>query len=220
MGKKAFRVRPKIKIEKKTKIEEKEVINNSLFENITKTLSREIKFTLIMIFAIVILVIAGSYSIFTATNKSDDYNTVTVGTLKIDFLEESQDVLNLNGAYPTMDTEGEKLEPYQFKITNNGTLKASYKVRLINDDEVIEEDKCRSNLLSFSALKVKVNEESPVLLLDKYENDYTVAEGIILPNETKEYSIRIWIKDTAGNEVLGRHYHGKIVVDSVNLSTE
>ena len=68
-------------------------------------------------------------------------------------------------------------------------------------------------------MKVKVNEESPVLLLDKYENDYTVAEGIILPNETKEYSIRIWIKDTAGNEVLGRHYHGKIVVDSVNFRT-
>lgn len=219
MGKKAYRVKPKIKVEKNTKKEENDINSTKPTINITKALSREIKFTFIMIFAIAVLVLAGSYSIFTATNKSEDYSSITVGTLKIDFLQDSQNVLNLNGAYPTMDTEGEKLEPYQFKITNNGTLNASYKIKLVNDNEVIEEDNCSLNLLSFSALKVKVNEDSSFLLSDKQDNSYVIAEGIILPNETKEYNIRIWIKDTAGNEALGKHYHGKIVVDSVNLST-
>lgn len=219
MGKKAYRVKPKIKLEKNTKKEEHDINSTKSSVNITKALSREIKFTLIMVFAIIILLLAGSYSIFTATNKSEDYNSITVGTLKIDFLQDSQNVLNLNGAYPTMDTEGEKLEPYQFRITNNGTLNASYKIKLVNDEEVIEEDNCSLKLLSLSALKVKVNENSPFLLADKQDNSYVISEGSILPNETKEYNIRIWIKDTAGNEVLGKHYHGKIVVDSVNLST-
>ena len=219
MGKKAYRVKPKIKLEKNTKKEEHDINSTKSSVNITKALSREIKFTLIMVFAIIILLLAGSYSIFTATNKSEDYNSITVGTLKIDFLQDSQNVLNLNGAYPTMDTEGEKLEPYQFRITNNGTLNASYKIKLVNDEEVIEEDNCSLKLLSLSALKVKVNENSPFLLADKQDNSYVISEGIILANEIKEYNIRIWIKDTAGNEVLGKHYHGKIVVDSVNLST-
>lgn len=219
MGKKAYRVKPKIKVEKDAKKEEVDINSAKPTVNMTKALSREIKFTFIMIFAIIILLLAGSYSIFTATNKSEDYNSITVGTLKIDFLHDSQNVLNLNGAYPTMDTEGEKLEPYQFKITNNGTLNASYKIKLVNDEEIIEEDNCSLNLLSLSSLKVKVNEDSPFLLSDKQDNSYVIADGIILPNETKEYNIRIWIKDTAGNEALGKHYHGKIVVDSVNLST-
>lgn len=217
MAKKSYRVKTKIKIEKdnkeKVKIEDKPNIN------LTKALSREIKFTLIIVFAICILLIAGSYSIFTTINKSEEYNSITVGTLQIDFLQDSEQVLNLNGAYPTMEKEGEKLTPYNFKITNNGTLTASYKVRLVNDNDIINEDGCSTNLLSLSALKVKVNEEQPFILGDKQDSSYVVAEGTISPNETKEYNIRIWIKDTAGNEVLGKHYHGKVVVDGVNVST-
>ena len=219
MGKKSYRVKPKMKIEKDNK-EVVEKVQNKPNVNLTKALSREIKFTLIMIFAICILLLAGSYSIFTATNKSEEYNTINVGTLKIDFLKDTEKVLNLNGAYPTMDTEGEKLEPYSFRITNGGSLGASYKIKLVNDEDIINEDGCLNKLLLLSNVKVKVNDLEPFILEDKKEQSYVIAEGTILPSETKEYNIRIWIKDTAGNESLGKHYHGKIVVDSVNINTD
>lgn len=218
MSKKSYRLKTKIKLEQEGKEEQDKNFQKSNIK-ITKALSREIKFTLVMILAICILLLTGTYSIFSITNKSEEYNSITVGTLNVSFLQDSEDILNLNGAYPTIDTEGEKLDPYNFKITNNGTLTASYKIKLVNDNDIISEDKCGSNLLPLSMLKVKINQENPFILADKEENLYVIAEDTILPNETKEYNIRIWIKDTAGNEVLGKHYHGKIVVDSVNLST-
>lgn len=218
MSKKSYRVKTKIKIEKDN-IEQDKTNSVKSNVNLTKTLSREIKFTILMVFAICILLLAGSYSIFTATNKSDDYNSINIGTLKVDYLQKSEKVLNLNGTYPTMDTEGEKLEAYSFKITNNGTLQAAYKIKILNDNEIIEEDGCSNKLLPISDIKVKVNDSTPFILGDKESNSYVVEEGTILPNETKEYNIRIWLKDTAGNESLGKHYHGKVIVDSVNVST-
>ena len=217
MGKKTYRVKPKIKIEKPTKDEQVEIKPRI---NITKALSREIKFTILIIFATLILLIAGSYSIFTAINKSDEYFTITAGTLKIDFLQENKENLNLNNAYPIMDSEADKLDSYKFKITNTGTLRAAYKIKLLNDQEIIAEDDCGSKLLSFSSIKVKINQETPFLLSDKEANSYVVAEGSLLPQETKEYEVKVWVKDTAGNESLNKHYHGKIVVDSVNVNTD
>lgn len=218
MGRKAYRVRPKMKIENKDEVKTDDASRLKEIK-LTKSFSREIKFSIVSIFIVCILTITGSYSIFTAINKSNDYNTITVGTLKVDFLQDTANVINLNGAYPTMDSEGLKLEPYTFKLSNTGSLNAAYKIKIVNDDEIIAEDGCQNNLLQTSFIKVSINGEEPFILEDKAGTDYVVVEGVASPSQISEYNIRIWIADTAGNESLGRHYHGKIVVDSVNLNT-
>ena len=164
--------------------------------------------------------ISTAYAIFSTTVKSENYNTITVGTLKIDFSENKDgNVINLNGAYPVSDEEGAKEKPYTFTITNTGTLDASYKIRIVNDTDMIEKDGCQNNLLDFSDIKVKVGNDNSFLLSDKDSNDYVVAEGVIASQSQASYDIRMWIKENASNNVLGKHYHGKIIVDSVNLSS-
>ena len=193
--------------------------NNDSTKKITKGLSREIKLTIFSIFAVTITMISSAYAIFSSVQKSENYNTITVGTLKIDFNDTEDglgNIIKLNGAYPESDNDGQKEEPYTFKITNSGNVSANYKVKILDDTDMIESDNCQDNLLDKTKIKLSINGGEPITLSDKEANSYEIANGILTPNNSRTYKIRIWITDQAGNEVLGKHYHGKIVVEGEN----
>ncbi len=219
MGKQKNTIRNKRKI----KVENYE--NNYVDKNVevkqqvSKAFTRETKFTILSIFVVTIVMISSAYAIFSTVQKQEDYNTLTVGTLKIDFDATSTDmgnIINLNGAYPTSDEEGQKTNPYSFRITNSGTLAAAYKVKIIDDQDMINEDKCQDNLLPKSNIKVSINGGTPFLLNSVEENEYVINSDTLNPSGNKNFAIRIWIDENSGNEVLGKHYHGKIVVESAN----
>ena len=193
--------------------------NNESTKKITKGLSREIKLTIFSIFAVTITMISSAYAIFSSVQKSENYNTITVGTLKIDFNDTEDglgNIIKLNGAYPESDNDGQKEEPYTFKITNSGNISANYKIKILDDTDMIESDNCQDNLLDKTKIKLSINGGKPITLSDKEANSYEIANGILTPNNSRTYKIRIWITDQAGNEVLGKHYHGKIVVEGEN----
>ena len=219
MGKQSKTIRNKRKI----KVENYE--NNYVDENVevkqqvSKAFTREAKFTILSIFVVTIVMISSAYAIFSTVQKQESYNTLTVGTLKIDFDATSTDmgnIINLNGAYPTSDTEGQKTNPYSFRITNSGTLAAAYKVKIIDDQDMINEDKCQDNLLPKANIKVSINGGTPFLLNSVESNEYIINSDTLNPGGNKNFAIRIWIDENSGNEVLGKHYHGKIVVESAN----
>ena len=190
--------------------------------NLTKGLSREIKVTIFSIFAVTIVMISSAYAIFSSVQKSENYNTITVGTLKIDFNDTDDglgNTIKLNGAYPESDDVGQKENPYTFKIKNSGNISANYKVKILDDTDMIESDNCQDNLLDKAKIKVSVNGNDPIILSDKEVDSYEIVSGTLTPNNSKTYKIRIWITDQAGNEVLGKHYHGKIVVEGENTKT-
>lgn len=194
--------------------------NNESTKKITKGLSREIKLTIFSIFAVTITMISSAYAIFSSVQKSENYNTITVGTLKIDFNDTEDglgNIIKLNGAYPESDNDGQKEEPYTFKITNSGNISANYKIKILDDTDMIESDNCQDNLLDKTKIKLSINGGEPITLSDKDANSYEIANGILTPNNSRTYKIRIWITDQAGNEVLGKHYHGKIVVEGENI---
>ncbi len=186
---------------------------------ISKNFSRELKLTIVSIFIVVIIMISSAFAIFSSIQKSKNYNTLTVGTLQIDFNDKDEgtgNIINLNGAYPESDEAGLKEEPYIFKITNTGTLEASYKVKIVDDLETIEKDNCSTNLLNKENIRVSINGETPFTLSEKQTLDNVVKTGTLKPNQSEKYEIRIWIDENSSNEVLGKHYHGKIVVEGVN----
>ena len=188
-------------------------------KQVTKAFSRETKFTIVSIFLLIIVMISSAYAIFSSIQKQENYNTLTVGTLKIDFDASSTDmgnIINLNGSYPISDEDGQKTNPYSFRITNSGTLAAAYKVKIIDDQDMINEDKCQDNLLPKTNIKVSINGGTPFLLNSVESNEYIINSDTLNPGGNKNFAIRIWINENSGNEVLGKHYHGKIVVESAN----
>ncbi len=196
--------------------------NQVINQAITKALTRETKLTIISIFVVTILMISSAYAIFSSVQKSKDYNTLTVGVLKVDFNKNGDDlgnVIKLNGAYPVPDAEGLKTSPYSFTITNSGSLDAKYRIKIIDDADMINSDNCSDKLLDKKYIKVSVNDQEPFLLNTTETNNYIISDGDINISETKKFSIKIWIDENATNDVLGKHYHGKIVVETQNMNT-
>lgn len=219
MGKQSKTIRNKRKI--KVENYENEYVNDNgeAKKQVSKAFTREAKFTILSIFVVTIVMISSAYAIFSTVQKQESYNTLTVGTLKIDFDATSTDmgnIINLNGAYPTSDEEGQKTNPYSFRITNSGTLAAAYKVKIIDDQDMINEDKCQDNLLPKANIKVSINGGTPFLLNSVESNEYVINSDTLNPSGNKNFAIRIWIDENSGNEVLGKHYHGKIVVEGQN----
>ena len=185
--------------------------------HLTKFLKRELILTVISILAVTTAIIGGSYAIFSSIQKAENYNVMKTGTLQIVYDDTSGglgNIINLNGVYPESDAEGSKREPYKFKITNTGSIEASYKVRILDDSDMIAEDQCINKLLNKELIRYSINGGSPVTLSTMAE-EYKVITGKLEAGESRTYEIRMWIDENAGNEVLGTHYHGKIVVEGV-----
>jgi len=189
---------------------------------LTKFLKREMVITALSIMVVTIATIGGSYAVFSNIAKAKDYNVVKAGTLQIAYDDTSSglgNIINLNGAYPEPDSKGQEREPYKFKITNIGSLKALYKVKIIDDAGMIEEDGCTDKLLDKAQIKYSINGQEGKIL-DEVKEEYIVVEGSLGAGESVVYEIRMWINENAGNEVLGKHYHGKIVVEGVQDDRE
>ena len=221
MGKQKNTVRNKRKI-KVVDYENDVVDTKDTKKQISKTFSRELKITIVSIFVVTIVMISSAFAIFSSVQKSEKYNTLTVGTLKVDFIDTEDgmgNIINLNGAYPISDAKGQEEDPYSFKITNSGTLAASYKIKILDDTDMINEDNCQNNLLDKSNVRVSINKGEVFTLSDTEAGEFTVEQGTLEASDVKNYEIRIWIKEDSGNEVLGKHYHGKIVVEGVNTKS-
>lgn len=218
MSRKSIRLKRKVILDKKTDEEQKDL--SGVKVELTKAVSRELQHSIISIFVVVLVILSSSFAIYTAVEKSNDFNSITVGVLKIDFLQDTANTLELNDAYPMTDSLGLETEGYTFKISNTGNLNAKYKIKIIDDAEKINSDGCNSYLLDKSRVKVSINSGTPFLLETTRNNEYIVETSSISPDTTKEYSIKMWIDEASGNEVLGKHYHGKILVESINEATE
>ena len=207
---KKFNNKKKIKINKDTKSEYnfKEVA-------LTKMAKRQLLVTLFSILGVTIISLGSAYAVFTSVSKSEDYNVIKVGTLNIDFGSESN-TINLSGGYPVSDEEGVKLEPYIFTISNTGTLSADYEVFIQDDQNMIDEDNCSSNQLNKDYIRYKLDTGSPANLSSIAGSNYKIASGSLKTGESVTYTLYVWIREGVGNDVLNKHYHGKIVVNGVN----
>ena len=196
----------------------KEKIHNYDFKEValTKMAKRQLLVTLFSILGVTIISLGSAYAVFTSVSKSADYNVIKVGTLNIDFGSDSSNTINLTGQYPMSDEEGLKLEPYKFTIQNTGTLTADYEVFIQDDQDMINHDNCSGNQLNKDYIRYKLDTGSPANLSSIAGSNYKIATGSLEPGGSVTYTLYVWIREGVGNDVLAKHYHGKIVVNGVN----
>ena len=196
----------------------KEKIEEYNFKEIalTKMAKRQLLVTLFSILGVTIISLGSAYAVFTSVSKSEDYNVIKVGTLNIDFGADSSNTIDLRGKYPMTDEEGLELKPYVFTITNTGTLTADYEVFIQDDQDMIDEDNCSGNQLNKDYIKYRLDTASPVNLSSIADSNYKIASGSLEAGGSVTYTLYVWIREGVGNDVLNKHYHGKIVVNGVN----
>ena len=109
-----------------------------------------------------------------------------------------------------------KLKPYTFTIKNTGTLTADYEVYIQDDQDMISKDNCTNNQLNKDYIRYKLDTGTPANLSSLAGSNYKIATGSLEPNGSVTYTLYVWIREGVGNDVLSKHYHGKIVVNGVN----
>lgn len=175
--------------------------------------------TLLSILGVTVISLGSAYAVFTSVSKSKEYNVIKVGTLNIDFGDVTN-TIDLSGKYPMSDTEGVQLDPYTFTITNTGSLATDYEVFIQDDTDMIDHDKCSNNQLSKDYIRFKLDTASPANLSSLASSNYKIATGTLEPEGSVTYTLYVWIREGVGNDVLNKHYHGKLVVNGVNSSSD
>lgn len=160
-----------------------------------------------------VTIIGTTYAVFVVNLKGNEKNQVSTGTLSVDF-QGKNNAIALTNAYPMDDTKGLQLEGFQFSIENTGTLPANYRIKL----EEGENSNFPREYLKFVFYQEGEENITPALL-STLPSGLVLREGSNLaPSAKLDFVLKLWIDESAGNDVQGKTFQGKIVVESVQTS--
>ena len=165
-----------------------------------------------LMFLVVFIVVSGaSYAFFTTSVKGKEFAIYT-GNLKVDYSKKT-DTISIDNLYPMTDTEGLKQMSHEFTVTNKGNIDARYQVRLELDDTKSDMVDIRYIKMSYQVNGGDYSE--PVLLSDLNSSLVFTKNIIVKPNESNTYGIKLWIDLSASNDIQGKEFKARVVVDSI-----
>lgn len=165
---------------------------------------KKILMTVLSIILVLAVMSSTTYALFFKVHTMDNVESYTTGVLEITVEEGT--ALTLNNSLPILDTEGESLTPYTFKVTNTGNLAYTFDLKLLSTTT--------SNGVNPDYIKVKLDDNSPVTLS-------SLSEGIIKsditlnPEDSITMSVRIWLSIDTPNTEIGKSFSAKIVTDGI-----
>ena len=163
-------------------------------------------------FILLFLVITGgSYAYFVTTIKGKDM-VIYTGTLAVDYQKKTDVISNLS-TYPMSDTDGLKTTAHEFTVTNNGNIDARYQVRLELDSTVSDMIDMRYVKLSYQIDDGGYSD--PILLSNLGSNLVFTKNNILGPTKSNTIGIKLWIDLNASNDIQGKEFKARIVVDSI-----
>ena len=173
---------------------------------------KENKKIIIIGIAIVLLLLIGiAFAYLVTTLHGDKEYLVRAGSLGL-VLEESNE-LTLEKQIPLEDSEGMKLEGFNFKLINEGNIETDYTIYL--DDVPLDEGETRmpDSALRYSLTRNDVTNEPDNLSNMGVNPNRVVDSGSIAVDETINYTLKIWIDyDATTEEASGKTFKGKLRV--------
>ena len=175
--------------------------------------SRKILLIVLGILLSLSLLVGISYAYYMVTVSQTNKNRLASSCISISLTNEKNNI-TLNSAYPITNSEGRKLTPYQFTITNTCNIFISYNVNL----EMLE-----GTDLSTDYIKTMVNSEAPYILssldsasttIDKSTESRTLAQGSLGSGDSVDYALRLWMDENTplNNDTQNKSLISKIVV--------
>ena len=207
-------------------------------------MKKDIMFVGVSICLLILLGIGLSYSMWNMRVSQETDNVISTTDCFDITLANQSNAIKLDNAYPITDTKGKTLTPFTFSIKNVCDTAVAYTVSLENLEETT---------LASDYLKIMVNNNEPQLLNGLSTTDVVnttsiesrvLDTGTLFKNNTKEYSIRLWIDynttlDDLNNETkvlkskiiikgvpsnekesLANHVTSLSKTDTVNLATD
>ena len=156
-------------------------------------MKKDIMFVGVSICLLILLGIGLSYSMWNMRVSQDTDNVISTTDCFDITLANQSNAIKLDNAYPITDTKGKTLTPFTFSIKNVCDTAVAYTVSL---------ESLEGTTLASDHLKVMVNNNEPLLLNGLSTTDIVnttsiesrvLDTGTLFKNNTKEYSIRLWI---------------------------
>ena len=157
--------------------------------------------SIISIILVSVLFIGSTYSVYTSKAPNEEINSYKTGNLNIEVIGDETPIENI---LPTSEEESDKLKPYRISIKNLGTV--SYKFN------VILEETTSSNKINHEYIMTKLG-TLEAKALSECENNIIKSDIIILPNETIDIDVRIWINDNVPNTEMNKSFFAKIKIE-------
>ena len=174
---------------------------------------KNIIFLSVSLMLIILLGIGISYSMWNISVSQDTNNTAYTECFDLSITNKENNI-NLDNAYPISNDKGKSLTPYTFTVTNTCDITTQYNINL----EVL-------NSSTLSSKFIDVMFEGNINLLSSYDTTDKVntssiesrklTTGILKSQESKDYSLRLWIDynttlEDLNNEI--KSFKSKIVV--------
>ncbi len=156
-------------------------------------MKKNIMFVGVSICLLILLGIGLSYSMWNMRVSQDTDNVISTTDCFDITLTNQSNAIKLDNAYPITDTKGKTLTPFTFSIKNVCDMAVAYTVSL---------ESLKGTTLASDYLKIMVNNNEPQLLNGLTTTDVVnttsiesrvLDTGTLFKNNTKEYSIRLWI---------------------------
>ena len=161
----------------------------------------------IMALAIMFVVVSLSgttYSLFINVNETNEfiYNT---GVLDLQVVEDEQ--INIVSAFPMIDSDGMKGEPYSLTIKNTGNLPYLFDLKMLSSTD--------NNVIDSKYIKFQVNDGKSKTL---YSVSNVIASDVLLyPGEEMTFDVRVWLDISMPNSELGNTFMAKIVTSGESI---
>lgn len=172
---------------------------------------------LTVVVLVVSLIMANSFGFFEYVKKGINPNRITINSENASVVVEIDDNSSLSissgNAFPVSDEVGRTLSPYVFTVKNL-KARANFKLRIVNDEDAINEDGCSENLLDDASVRYQLIKDGSIVSENLLSNltNRVIESGSLDDKTDYTYELRLWIDSAAGIEVMNKHFHGKIEV--------
>ncbi len=156
-----------------------------------------------------------SFAVLSLVISGDELVGLTLGTFDVTLHD--GEVINLDNIYPMSDAHGMHQNSYSFSIENTGSVASAYRLVLETDSSLDQ-----SEIIPLHYMKIAIKENdgtysTPTLLSDIGNGLYIVNNEILNPLDTVSYEIKLWLDESAGNDMMGRVYKARLKVEAVQL---
>ncbi len=176
------------------------------------------QFAIIFVLIGLILLISATYAWLAFQINGTKDNDIVVGNLSVKIGESLQDGIQLEEAVPVTDEDGKKQKGYTFSVTNNGSITSNYIIYLEDMEIPSSEVRMKDELLKYQLTKNHTTMEPALLSTTHDSNHYRILDqGTLDVGDTNEYELKVWISDTADNEVMSTLFRTNIRVDAEQI---
>ena len=172
-------------------------------------------FIIISIVGIIFFAFA-SYSIFISTDEQESTNKLGTGCFSTTFTDSN--IISINNAIPTSDTDGLATTPYTFTLTNTCTVKVSYKVILSVLNSSFGDEYVQTSIDGTTAKNLATYGANTSDIDSGYTNSYVLSTGTLAQNANVTFNLRLWLKEsTTYDQVSASRWQGQVKV--INTAT-